>query len=113
MAVAKLLGRLVCPLCGRGFNSAHIVEGEYDMPALPPPLPGQCSNQKADCPAERGQLSRRSDDTAETIRRRMQVYRESTAPLIDYYSGQGLLTNFRVLKGIKDAPRLVEKMTRP
>ena len=34
-------------------------------------------------------LSRgRQDDNEETIRRRLQVYREQTEPLIDFYSGR-------------------------
>lgn len=35
----------------------------------------------------------RKDDTEETIRRRLEVYREQTAPLIDYYSEQQLLVS--------------------
>ncbi|MBD2042386.1 adenylate kinase [Microcoleus sp. FACHB-672] len=39
-------------------------------------------------------LSRgRKDDNEETIRRRLEVYREQTAPLIDYYSGQQQLVS--------------------
>jgi adenylate kinase len=30
----------------------------------------------------------RADDTEEVIRNRMKVYREETAPLLDYYSGE-------------------------
>jgi adenylate kinase len=39
----------------------------------------------------RGQHSGRSDDTAETIRTRLAVYREQTAPLLDTYGRRGLL----------------------
>lgn len=34
---------------------------------------------------ERGQREHRTDDTEETIRRRLEVYREQTQPLIDFY----------------------------
>jgi adenylate kinase len=30
----------------------------------------------------------RADDTDEVIRNRMKVYRDETAPLLDYYSGE-------------------------
>jgi adenylate kinase len=40
---------------------------------------------------ERLLLRGRKDDTAETIRRRLEVYREQTAPLIDYYRDRGSL----------------------
>ena len=34
---------------------------------------------------------RREDDTEEVLRRRLEVYREKTAPLIEYYERLGLL----------------------
>ena len=34
----------------------------------------------------------RSDDTPETLAHRLSVYYKNTAPLIDYYRGQGKLT---------------------
>ena len=37
------------------------------------------------------QIEGRSDDTPETIRHRIRVYRRETAPLIDYYRGRSLL----------------------
>ena len=39
----------------------------------------------------RGQEQGRSDDTEETIRRRIEVYTEQTAPLIDVFEQRGLL----------------------
>lgn len=39
----------------------------------------------------RAQLEGRVDDNEETIRTRMRVYREQTAPLLDYYRQKGLL----------------------
>ena len=37
-------------------------------------------------------LSRgRADDTPDAIRRRLEVYRNQTAPLLDFYSGRGLI----------------------
>jgi adenylate kinase len=36
-------------------------------------------------------LRGRKDDTEETIRRRLEVYREKTAPLIEYYRDRGTL----------------------
>ena len=38
----------------------------------------------------RGQQSGRSDDNEETIRKRLGVYHNQTAPLIDWYSGEGI-----------------------
>lgn len=39
----------------------------------------------------RAELEGRSDDDEETIRNRMRVYREQTAPLIEYYRDRSLL----------------------
>lgn len=42
-------------------------------------------------PAEvAGRVVQREDDGEETVRRRLEVYRESTAPLVDYYRGAGV-----------------------
>ena len=38
---------------------------------------------------KRAEIEGRADDNEETIRTRMRVYHESTAPLLDYYRGQG------------------------
>ena len=38
-----------------------------------------------------GELLQRDDDNEETIRHRLEVYEERTAPLIDYYRSAGLL----------------------
>lgn len=41
----------------------------------------------------------RPDDTVEALRHRLKVYREQTAPLIDYYGGSGKL---RTVDGMQD-----------
>ena len=40
---------------------------------------------------ERGEQAGRVDDTAETIRDRLEVYRAKTAPLFDFYRDRGIL----------------------
>lgn len=41
--------------------------------------------------AGRAQAEGRSDDTPETVRNRLRVYSEQTAPVIDFYAGTGKL----------------------
>lgn len=72
--VARLTGRRTCVDCGKGF---HL---QYD----PPTEDGRCS-------ACGGKLMQRDDDSEETIRNRMLVYQQQTAPLEDYYRNEGLL----------------------
>lgn len=43
--------------------------------------------------AKRAQEQGRADDTAETVRNRLQVYAEQTTPVADYYAKRGLLTS--------------------
>lgn len=73
--VKRLTGRRSCVDCGKGF---HL---QFDPPA-----------DDGSCRACGGQLMQRDDDREETIRNRMQVYQQQTAPLEDYYKGEGLLT---------------------
>lgn len=41
--------------------------------------------------AGRAQAEGRSDDSPESVRNRLRVYNEATAPVVDYYRGQGKL----------------------
>ena len=43
------------------------------------------------CPQCGGEMYQRDDDKPETVRKRLAVYAQSTAPLIDYYRGSNLL----------------------
>jgi adenylate kinase len=43
------------------------------------------------CDRDGGELYQRDDDKAEVVRARLETYEKQTAPLIDYYQGQGKL----------------------
>lgn len=73
--VQRAMGRRVCDVCGRIY---HV---EFD----PPPAPDQC-----ECG---GALTQRSDDQEDTVRNRLSVYREQTAPVINYYRQRELLAD--------------------
>lgn len=49
------------------------------------------SKQAGICDYDGSELYQRDDDKAETVRRRIQVYLEQTAPLIAYYRERGIL----------------------
>jgi adenylate kinase len=74
--IARLSGRRQCRKCGTGF---HV---EFNK-----------SRKDGVCDACGGELYQRDDDVAETVASRLSVYREKTAPLLDYYEKQGLLHN--------------------
>ncbi|MCI0369840.1 MAG: adenylate kinase [candidate division NC10 bacterium] len=72
--VRRLGGRRTCGSCGAA----------YHLETAPPRRAGLCDR----CG---GGLLQRDDDREETIRKRLAVYREQTAPLVAYYRGRGLL----------------------
>jgi adenylate kinase len=49
-----------------------------------------------------GEWVQREDDKPETIRRRLEVYREQTAPLSGYYDQAGLLSRIDAMGGIDE-----------
>ena len=55
----------------------------------------------------RGQKSGRDDDSPDIIRKRQQVYRDQTAPLIDYYRKQQLLIE---INGIGEIPEITDRI---
>ncbi|KIH77124.1 Adenylate kinase [Geoalkalibacter ferrihydriticus] len=85
MLVERLTGRRTCSACGKGF---HV---RFD----PPGTAGICD-------VCGGSLVQRDDDREETIRRRLKVYREQTAPLIGYYRDKGLLQEVDGMAGIDE-----------
>lgn len=72
--VSRLSGRRTCRNCGHVW---HVV---FD----PPKVEGSCD-------VCGGEVFQRDDDLPETIRRRLEVYVEQTAPLVGFYSETGLL----------------------
>ncbi len=73
--VDRLTGRRTCRGCGRGY---HV---RFDPPRA----------HADSCDVCGGELYQREDDREATIRHRLSVYAEQTAPLISYYRGTGLL----------------------
>jgi adenylate kinase len=80
--VDRMTGRRGCPKCGSMF---HI---KYN----PPKAEGVC-----DACGEK--LIQRKDDNEETVKNRLKVYHETTAPVINYYDERKLLS---VVDGIGD-----------
>lgn len=81
----RLAGRWTCPVCGRVYHTL------FD----PPKVPGICDVDGA-------KLYQREDDTEETQRRRIEVYFEQTAPLLDYYRDAGVLVEVDGEQSIDD-----------
>lgn len=50
----------------------------------------------------------RSDDNEETVRHRLEVYNEQTAPLLPYYDAKGLIRNVDGMAAIDDVSAQIE-----
>ncbi|KUP95659.1 adenylate kinase [Thermobifida cellulosilytica] len=55
--------------------------------------------------AERARIDNRSDDNEETIRHRLVVYREQTAPLVTFYEQRGLLAKVDAVGPIEEVTK--------
>ncbi|NCF74686.1 MAG: adenylate kinase [Gammaproteobacteria bacterium] len=71
----RLTGRRTCSLTGKLLNVYFSSQDELD----------ECTNAG-------GELVQREDDNEETIGNRLDVYREKTEPLIDFYQQRNKLT---------------------
>jgi adenylate kinase len=88
----RLGGRRTCRSCGAMF---HLI---FD----PPKKEGVCDT----CG---GELYQRDDDQEKTIRARLKVYDEQTAPLIAYYREKGLLRAIDGVGGVEEIFRKIVK----
>ncbi len=91
--VRRLTSRRVCPAC-------HEV---YNLDFRPPQRAGQCDA----CGAA---LVQRADDQPQTVRRRLAVYEDQTAPLVNYYVGRQLLTVIDGARGYDAARAQIERL---
>jgi adenylate kinase len=57
---------------------------------------------------KRGEIEGRSDDSAETVRNRMRVFRQQTAPLIDYYRSQGIVVELDGLGSVEEVGKRID-----
>lgn len=72
--VKRLSGRWTCRAEG------HVYHQEFNPP-----------KQQGVCDVDGSELYQRDDDTRETVERRIRVYFEQTAPLVEHYRDAGLL----------------------
>ncbi|MDD5115852.1 MAG: adenylate kinase [Candidatus Omnitrophica bacterium] len=88
--IKRLTGRLVCSKCGANFHTVN----------MPPKVKGICDNCQ-------GTLYQRSDDNEVTVRKRLEVYKNEVASLIEYYQQQKKLHS---LNADLDAQEVLEQI---
>jgi adenylate kinase len=102
----KLMGRRVCPSCSRNYNIADIntADGYHMKPLLPKKKVGECD----DCNGVK--LVVRDDDKESIIRDRLNVYKEKTEPILDFYktvcAHETIVVDFEAKKGVNDYPEV-------
>jgi adenylate kinase len=90
----RLTGRRTCSLTGKLLNIYFSSQEELDA-----------------CTSAGGELIQRDDDNEDTIRNRLDVYRENTEPLIDFYKNRGKLKTIQADGEIDDVyARLLEAL---
>ncbi|MFZ8832345.1 MAG: adenylate kinase [Thermodesulfobacteriaceae bacterium] len=85
LLVERLTGRRTCKSCGMMYHIKY----------KPPKVEGKCDVCE-------GELYQRPDDNEETVRNRLKVYHEQTAPLIEYYKNRGILREIDGSKSIEE-----------
>lgn len=83
--VERITGRRQCTGCGEGYH-VEFKRPKEDM------LCDKCGSA----------LYQRGDDKEDTVRNRLSVYRDQTAPLLDYYRKHGLLKRVDGLGSIEE-----------
>ncbi|HVP07391.1 MAG TPA: nucleoside monophosphate kinase, partial [Candidatus Acidoferrum sp.] len=73
--VRRLSGRWHCPVCQTGYN-----------------YPSQMPNVAGKCDKDNAVLQRRPDDDENVVRNRLGVYKRQTAPIVDYYRKESILS---------------------
>ena len=87
----RITGRRSCPKCNNSFHIDFIGDTKV-------------------CPVCNGELVIRKDDTPETVKERLKVYKEQTEPLVDYYNKQSKLIEIDGDKNIEDVFEEITKV---
>ena len=83
--IERLAGRWTCKEAG------HIFHNKFNPP-----------KQSGVCDLDQSPLYQREDDKADTVKHRIDVYKQQTAPLINYYLQRGVLTEVNGIASIED-----------
>jgi adenylate kinase len=89
--VARIVGRYTCRSCGKGYHDSF----------QQPKSAGVCDQ----CGGT--EFTRRPDDNEKTVRDRLTVYNNQTAPLVAYYSQKG---NLHVVNGMADIKQVTKEI---
>ena len=90
-------------LAVKGQSLDHVIEIKVNEAVL--------FNRIANRALERRRIgTARSDDNAKTLRKRLAVYHENTAPLLPYYRGKGVLRSVDGMGSIEDVATQIDNL---
>jgi len=95
--VGRISGRFTCAKCGEGYHDSF----------KPTKAAGVCDV----CGAT--EFTRRADDNAETVRKRLKAYHAQTKPIIAYYDRRGLVQRVDGMRRIDEVTEQVISALRP
>lgn len=87
-------------MTSRGDEIAHVIEIKVDEAALFARIENRAKES----------AGTRSDDNAETLRNRLAVYHENTAPLLPFYQAKGKLRTIDGMNSIEDVASEIDKI---
>ena len=90
--VERITGRYTCAKCGAGYHDRFQkpkVDGVCDV----------CGSTE---------FKRRPDDNEETVRNRMKIYREDTAPILPLYDERGIVNRIDGMASIEEVTEAID-----
>ena len=90
--IDRISGRFSCSKCGAGYHDRN----------KQPKVAGKCDQ----CGAT--EFTRRADDNAETVSKRLMAYYRETSPLIGYYFAKGILHTVDGMAQINEVTKQIE-----
>jgi adenylate kinase len=92
--VERIAGRFTCAKCGQGYHDRF----------NPTRVPGVCDV----CGST--EFTRRDDDKAETVHKRLEAYNAQTMPIVPYYEREGILRRVDGMADIDAVSREIEEI---
>jgi adenylate kinase len=91
--IERLAGRWTCRAHG------HIFHERFNQPKV-----------KGVCDIDGSELYQRDDDKAETVLNRIEIYKEQTSPLIQYYTERKLLVEINGIESIESVSKQINSV---
>jgi adenylate kinase len=91
--VKRLSGRFTCPVCGAMYN-----------------YPNNMPKKEGVCDKDGEKLIRRPDDEESVVRNRLDVYKQQTEPIVDFYRKESILREVTALGSIDSITTSVLKI---